>query len=256
MKKKRVLWGTVILLLGVYMLASLFVPSLPNISVFKTIIAIGLISVTISSIPRAEFFGILMPIAIIVIMFKVEISKWIGISPSSISTATVLIATIFLCIGLNMLFGDARRKSIKKKVRKAMYINSDNIIDGEGVVVDEEYIRKGASDDSDTINCEVAFGSSVKYVDSKKLSCANLESSFGEMKVYFDKATPADTGLKIKVEVAFGNMVLYIPREWNVVNNIDAVLGAVKERGESVGNGPKVIITGDVAFGGTEIIYV
>ena len=70
MKRKRILWGIVILLLGVYFLVAQFVPNFPEISIFKALIAIGLLSITISSVPKMEFFGMLLPLSIILIMFK------------------------------------------------------------------------------------------------------------------------------------------------------------------------------------------
>ena len=72
MKRKRILWGVVVILLGIYILIAQFIPNLPEIGIFKYLIAIGLLSITITSIPKMEFFGMLLPLSIILIMFNYQ----------------------------------------------------------------------------------------------------------------------------------------------------------------------------------------
>lgn len=270
MKNKKVLLGVVIVLLGVYMLCAQFVPNMPQIGIFKTLIAIGLVSISISNIPRIEFFGILTPLAIVFLMFKGEIAKLGGFDARNIKTFTVLAATILCSIGLNMLFGDLRKKrkrrKMAKKVDKSFSYYSDNIIDGKGVFVDEEFREEykeneesnneGENSKGEVINCELAFGSSTKYIDSDNFRVANLECSFGELVVYFDKAKIANGNATINMDVSFGNIVVYLPKEWNVINNIDSCFGGVKEKGKTIGTETKVVLTGDVTFGGAEIHYI
>lgn len=258
MKRKRIIWGIVILLLGVYFLVAQFVPNFPEISIFKALIAIGLLSITISSVSRMEFFGMLLPLSIIVIMFKSEISKLCGINVRNIKEFTIIAATFLLCIGLNMLFGDLKKKNKKKKIEKKMGKSftyyTDDIIDGKGVFVDEDSTIE--RDDGDFVNYEVTFGSAIKYLDSQNLKRVNLECSFGEMKVYFDKAKVADVGANINIDVSFGRLVMYIPKEWQVINNVDTTFSGIKEHGTSIANETKVYLTGDVTFAGAEIFYI
>lgn len=258
MKRKRILWGVVVILLGIYILIAQFIPNLPEISIFRALIAIGLLSITITSIPKMEFFGMLLPLSIILIMFKREISKLCGINSHNIGSFTIIAATFLLCIGLNMLLGDLKKKNKKKKIEKKMgkafTYYSDDIIDGKGVFVDEDSTDN--RDSGDVVNYEVAFGSAIKYLDSQNLKRVNLECSFGEMKVYFDKAKVSDGGANINVDVSFGNLVMYIPKEWQVINNMDTTFAGVKENGTSIATGSKVFLTGDVTFGGTEIFYI
>lgn len=270
MKNKKILLGVVIVLLGVYMLCAQFIPNMPQIGVFKSLIAIGLIAISISNIPKIEFFGILTPLAIVFLMFKGEIAKLGGFDASNIKNFTVLAATVLCSIGLNMLFGDVRRKRKKirteKKVKEAFKYHSDNIVDGKGVFVDEESVEEyEESDDIDNksngkkgneINCHLVFGSSTKYIESDDFNEANLDCCFGELVVYFDKAKVMRDRATINMEVVFGNMVLYLPKEWNVVINVDTCGGSIKECGKNVGTGPKVVLTGDVTFAGAEIHYI
>ena len=107
---------------------------------------------------------------------------------------------------------------------------------------------------------ENSFGASIKYINSQNFRSAHLENSFGEMKVYYDNAFTTEKQVYTKIDVAFGNMVLYVPKTWQVINNIDCSFGAVniknQKRYTPLPDAPVLVITGSVAFGGAEIIYV
>jgi len=80
------------------------------------------------------------------------------------------------------------------------------------------------------------------------------------MKVYYDNAFTTEKQVYTKIDVAFGNMVLYVPKTWQVINNIDCSFGAVNIKNQKsytpLPDAPVLVITGSVAFGGAEIIYV
>ena len=84
--------------------------------------------------------------------------------------------------------------------------------------------------------------------------------SFGEMKVYYDNAFTNEKQVYTKIDVAFGNMVLYVPKTWQVINNIDCSFGAVNIKNQKSytpqEDAPVLVITGSVAFGAAEIIYM
>lgn len=281
MKNRKILWGLVIVLLGVYILCAQFIPNMPQIGIFKALIAIGLVSMSISSIPKIEFFGMLTPLAIVFVMFKGEIAKLCGFDAKNVGTWTVIAATVLCSIGLNILFADVKRKrkmkKFEKKTSKVFTYSTDDIIDGKGVFVDEESREEycesneestgtsssegnkdndGVNNNGEIINCHLSFGSSTKYIDSDNFKVANLECCFGELVTYFDKAKIIDGNATINVDVAFGSLVIYLPKEWNVVNNIDSCFGGIKEKGKPLGTESRVILTGEANFGGVEIHYI
>jgi len=66
---------------------------------------------------------------------------------------------------------------------------------------------------------------------------------------------PGDTYLE--VNAIFGGVSLYIPGDWNVVTQIDAVFGGFEDRRkvtEPVDNTRRLIIDGTCIFGGGEIV--
>ncbi len=71
-----------------------------------------------------------------------------------------------------------------------------------------EYHREIEESTENSVYCSNSFGTTTKYVNSN-----NLECSFGEMKVYFDNAVVQNKSVEICVDVSFGSVELYIPRE-------------------------------------------
>lgn len=87
-------------------------------------------------------------------------------------------------------------------------------------------------DDDSVFEVKVNFGSSIKYVNSSDFQRGIFNCSFSGVE-------------------------LYIPKEWEVVNNVSASLGGIEEKNLSHSkNGPKVILKGNISFAGVEIIYI
>ncbi|HCA28557.1 MAG TPA: hypothetical protein DEP23_02725 [Ruminococcaceae bacterium] len=79
------------------------------------------------------------------------------------------------------------------------------------------------------------------------------------MEVYFDQAQLSPEGAEVFVDVSFGAIELYIPRHWNVENNVHASLVGVEEArrfNNASENSPKLTLTGNVSLGGLEINYI
>ena len=69
-----------------------------------------------------------------------------------------------------------------------------------------------------------------------------------------------ENGAQINLDVSFGAVELYIPKTWNVVNNLNVSLGGVEENKRRVSgdenNTITVVLSGNVSLGGVEITYV
>ncbi|MBE5938289.1 MAG: hypothetical protein E7265_09710 [Lachnospiraceae bacterium] len=101
------------------------------------------------------------------------------------------------------------------------------------------------------------FGSAAKYVNATDLQSARLENSFGELKVYFDNTIILNSPIEINVNNSFGEMHIFVPRDWCVENNINVFLGDVKKNtGYTGSTSPVVRITGSVSFGELQISYI
>jgi len=192
-----------------------------------------LVAATIKSVFKFNFFGILFPIAILCILHS-ELLEIEAITPWP-----VLVAALLGSIGLTILF----HKPNKNKCN--MKNNEENF----GEVVN--------SPDSNTIEFHVSLGSSIKYVNSENLESANFSCTLGALKVYFDNSKINKSGAVIRLDASLSGVELYIPKSWNVINDIQTTLAAVEEKNRHhETTGPIVTITGNIQLSGVDIIYI
>ncbi|MCI5620967.1 MAG: LiaF-related protein [Lachnospiraceae bacterium] len=97
----------------------------------------------------------------------------------------------------------------------------------------------------------------AKYVNSTDFRGASVKNSFGELKVYFDKAIVLTSPIDIKLSNSFGELQVFVPKNWNVKLDVNVFAGDCKNEPHT-GNEdwPQVRISGDVSFGEIQIIYV
>ncbi|MFA9378451.1 MAG: hypothetical protein ACERKZ_17150 [Lachnotalea sp.] len=233
MKKEKVFWGLFFILAGIFIIVSklgYFV----EVNAFSLILTIFLIACVLKSVKHLHFSGIFFPIAIICIIY----ANPLGIS--AITPGPVLGAALFASIGFSIIFHD-----------KYHYAHFAHFNHGEKIstVIDQE--------DGNKIIFDTSFGSSIKYVNTDDFVQANLDCSFGSMKVYFDNAIIQNDNATINLDVSFGGVELFFPKSWNVINKTDVSFGVVEEKNRSQSTGsPNIILTGSVSFSGVTIFYV
>ena len=232
MRRERMFWGILFLLLGVFLIVSklgLF----PNINVFSLLVTAFLAVVILKSIPTLNFAGMLFPAAFIAIIFD----KQLGIT--SITPWTVLIAAAFGTVGLSMLFHRQNKWIDKKFHHEDFNFEKVNIEDGS------------------TVKYSNSFSGSVKYVNTNNFEKGDFKCSFGALQIYFDNATMSSNNAIVRISANCSGIELYIPKNWKLENKVNVFLGAINEK-----NKPSEITTntltlvGDVSLSGVEIIYI
>lgn len=235
----KLFWG-VFFVAGAAMLILSKMGTLPDLSFISIIFAIIFAWTFIKGIFTINFFEILFSAAFLACIYD----DMLGIT--ALTPWTVLGAALLGSIGLSILFPRKHTWHIFHHAK-----SDDSIRYAEDVI---------DIPDEDVIHMENSFGASIKYINSQNFRSAHLENSFGEMKVYYDNAITTEKQVYTKIDVAFGNMVLYVPKTWQVINNIDCSFGAVNIKNQKsytpLPEAPVLVITGSVAFGGAEIIYV
>lgn len=226
MKTKNVLWGIFFLLIGtVIIVDKLGYLEIGNM--FSFIITVLLIPVFVKSIRNLNFGGILLPPAIVCILY----SKELGLE--AITPWPILLFAVFASIGLSLIFGHHHSHFCHKK---------------------DTVTLKG---DECDIDIDVNFNSIIKYVDSDNLKGGLIDCSFGAAKVYFDKAKLSKDGATIKLDISFSGVELYIPKEWKVNNKANVFAGAIDEKNNATSESKETLtLVGEVNFSGVEIIYV
>lgn len=232
MKLQKWFWGLFFLMAG----AGIIINQLGyfgNINMFTLVFTILLIPIMIKSMTHLNFAGILFPLAIIGILFE----KQLGIT--ELTPWPILLTALFLSIGLTILF---HKKSCSWNKFHYQGEHFDTIIN---------------EDDDNIVDVSVNFGSSIKYVNSKDFQKGGFHCSFGALKVYFDNAILNENGAEIILDASFAGVELYIPKTWNISNQISASLAGVEEKNRSyINDGPTVTLKGNISFSGVTIIYI
>jgi len=211
---------------------------LADVSVFSIIFTIILIPIIVKSLFHRFFAGVFFPLAIIGILY----SKPLHIE--SLSPWPLLGAALFLSIAFSIMF-KSRKFLTHLKAHHYKRFNRD---------YDEtiEYV------DDNEIDCIVSLGASTKYIHCTALKKANLSSSLGALKIFFDNAELDPAGAVMNLDCSLGSIEMYLPKKWRIENHVNTVLGAVEEKNKYAdpGVGPLLTMNGEVSLGAITIIYV
>lgn len=236
MKVRNLYWGVFFILAAVIIVLNQM-GLLIGVSTISLIITLLLIPVIITSIRHWSFGGILFPLAIIGILY----AEPLGIQ--NLIPWPILGVALFLTIGLHFIFPHHRK-----------YEQSYSHHHDDSEEWTEEKVDAGGDGEIDLIT---KFTGSVKYINSEKLRKVNIDCSFGGMKVYFDNSKLQTDEAIIDVNISFGGVELYLPKDWAIVDKVNCVLGGIEEKNRNQSNATKtIILKGKVSFSGITIIYV
>lgn len=234
MKKERIFWGLFFIVAAIFLLVSRL-GILGDIGVWSLLLTVFFVACLIKSITHRSISGVLFAVAFICIIY----AKPLGIE--AITPWPVLGAAALGSIGISFIYRP------KRDCREYGYWGH-----GSHCSAESKETVSGAQMEFNT-----SFSGSIKYVNSDDFQSADLRCSFGSLKVYFDNAMIQNGEARIFLDVSFGGVELFIPKEWKVVNNVSASFGSVDEKNSSRSTGvPAVILTGKVSFGGVEIVYI
>ncbi|TAH69162.1 MAG: hypothetical protein EWM47_07225, partial [Anaerolineaceae bacterium] len=200
MKKRNVFWGMLLIIAAVLIILNQF-GFFVGISIFDIVLTVLMIGIIIVSIKSINFWGILFPLAIILITYAEELNI------TDFTPWPVLLTAFLISLGLSMVFNRHGSFVFKFNGRESF---------GSSVINEQ---------DGNVINCSTTFGECIKYVNTENFERANIKCSFGDVKVYFDNAKIPSGRADIYLDVSFGDVDLYIPRTWNVVNDVHAFFG-------------------------------
>lgn len=232
MKKEKVFWGLLFVLLGVFLIVNKL-GFFAGVNVFSLIMTAFLVVVIVKSIFKLNFAGILFPLAFIAIIYDEQL----GIT--EITPWTVLFAAMLGSIGLSMIF---------HKHNKWINVGCDS---------DDYEFEKIDVEDEDHVIFRTSFGGSIKYVNTDNFEQADLSCSFGAMKVYFDHAVMKDNNAVVRINASFSGVELFVPKAWKVENRTNVFLAAIEEKNSSSEITTNTLtLIGDIKFSGVEITYI
>lgn len=232
MKKERIFWGMFFIVSAVFLIVSRM-GMLGDISIFSILLTVFFVACLIKSIAHRSITGVLFSVAFLCIVY----AKPLGIE--AVTPWPVLGAALLGSIGCSFLFHPKKRFYNYGGTQHMGMEESIETVDGA------------------QMEFSSTFSGSIKYVNSDDFQSANLHCSFGSLKVYFDNAVIQKGEAVLNLDVAFAGVELYIPKDWTVVNKVNAAFGGIDEKNRNYSTGaPVVRLCGKVSFGGVEIIYV
>ena len=242
---KKIIFALVLIALAVCLILwKLNVFNLPlafaGVSSWGLIISAIMAVIIIHCILEGNISGIFIPLAVIAYVFD----KPLGIT--AITPWIVLIAAVLLTIAVDMIFP-------KHRIHFRHRRNRDEFRGGRFTS------ESSGDDESGHISHSIRFGSATKYVRNTRLVSADLSSQFGELSVFFDGAEVADGNVSINCQVSFGEMDLYIPKEWHIDNRVAVTLGNCDDRSTNVSSDVETVnclLDGSVAFGELKLIRI
>ncbi|HEX3038382.1 MAG TPA: hypothetical protein VHO94_05240 [Oscillospiraceae bacterium] len=237
MKSRNWFWGLFFILAAVFVIASQ-IGSFGQIGMLSILATVLLAALLIHSVMNRNFFGIFLPVALLYMIYQkplglVAVNLWI-----------LLIAVLLVSIGFSCIF---RTYPDPKKWKCCSY---------EGT---ERFNQTSENIDDNNPYTKVAFGSASKYLHADCLKGGQFIVSFGALEVFYDQAQLSPEGAKTYLDCSFGEMKLYIPRGWRVIDNVRASLGSVENDvrlSQPAADAPQLTLTGNVSFGSIEIHYI
>lgn len=243
-RTRNVISGILLIVLAVgLILWKLNVFNLPiaiaGIPTWGLIVSAIMLVIIIHSLIDLSFGGIFIPLAVIAIIFD----EPLGIT--AITPWVVLIAAVLLTVAFEQLF--SRHRRVRRFCRE------------RGNFGRERFASESFADEDGHISHSMKFGSATKYVRNQDLISADLSAQFGELSVFFDGAQAVNGHVDIHASVSFGEMDLYIPKDWHVDNRVSVALGNCDDRctNTDLGEGSVTcVIDGNVSFGELKLIRV
>lgn len=239
-KKNNILFGLILICLAAVILLNQF-NVFGSVSVFGIVIAVLLVCAIISGIREHNFGGIFFPLALLYIVFDEQIEALTGFPETS--TWIVLLVALLLSVGFSMIFPNWEKTSRWHEHRdENMHGNHQKTVD---------------KNEDGKFFCENRFGEFTRRIETDNLMSASLRNNFGEMNIHFENATVYDQIVYVDVQVSFGSLKLYVPKEWDIEQNISVFAAQVKEENYASAAGTKAIrLSGTVNFGEIIIIYL
>lgn len=244
MKKNGIFGGVVFVLLAALVIVS-ELGLIEGIGFWAIVFSVVFGAMLIKGLVKFDLTQILFAIAFLCIVWDKEL----GIE--EITPWPVLFAALLGSIGFSLIFGKSKKKYYEKKYKqhKGVKMHFSGEKDRENGTIEHDY--------GDEINCEVKFGSTVKYVNSENLQRVSASVSFGSAAIYLDNAKAQSNEVLVNIDVSFGGIELYVPRDWNIINDMQCSFSGVDERGPKTGlNQVNVVLIGSASFAGIDISYV
>ncbi|MDR1735514.1 MAG: hypothetical protein LBR85_01410 [Oscillospiraceae bacterium] len=249
-------WGTFLLLAAAFILATRFM----DFAEFGVGSAIGLLlcaAVLVQTVASKVFAGVAFPLAIMYYILHTPLG-W-----PHINIWMLLLAALLATIGLAILLPKKPRHASGQKSYSYSY-GVDVERDGDSVAPKDDPSacsagrgESGGDDDEPFISS--SFSGVNRYLQSQNLRGGTLSNKFGALEIYMNNAKLAPGGATFNISSQFGAIKLYVPKEWQVIDNLTKSFGTVDMKprfSAAPPDAPALTLVGSVSMGAVEVVYV
>lgn len=227
---KKAVWGIVLILVGVVMaLCALGVIPLPTgISPWRILVGVGVGFILIEGLLDLNFAQAFLMAGILFMIFEESIGALIGKSEANwMSNLVVILIALLVGAGFDMIFGGLKRR-FKEKRKKGFGVNVH------------------------------AFSDNLKYIDASKMNKEYVSNRFGDFEIRFENVDDYSGGGELTIDNSFGDVVVYVPSDWEVEVDVDNSFGDITVDGAlrviyADGSSKKLLIKGTNRFGDMDI---
>lgn len=231
MKSSRIFWG-VALLLWAFCLIFNGTGLFDEIGMWSIIVTIAGAVVLVEGLIKFSVTRTVIGASCIAYVWKDEIGL------EHIGFWTLVLATILIIVGLNILLQPLK----KKRLKKTMFVNnsSDNVQVSNKTVINR------------------SFSGGSEFIRSKDFQRGDIDVKFSGLKLYFNDAVIIDESATLHMNVSFSSVELYVPCEWAIDNRLlkTAANVEVPQNDSNIAVNKTLKLKGDVNFGSIKIIYV
>ena len=262
----KIAWGLLIIAIAVFCILQAlgvlgsFTSVFGEISIWKLLVGICLLSIVLKCLFKLEIEGIFVPLGFLFMLFEKNIAFACGVDENIINNWLVFGCSLLLSIGFGMLLPKRRKKYRLKKNFKVKngHIRVETDDDKIEVEAEDNDIDDDSDDDFDDDDFDDEdgdFGSAnTRYFDGATFKRGYVMINMGATDVRFENPDKYQGGGILKVECKMGAMSIYVPDEWRVVTNIENVMGAVDcDHRNDDPNAPVLTIIGKCKMGSIDI---
>lgn len=232
MKTWKIFWGLGFVLAALFLLLDAvgvitpFLDVVGGISAAQVICALFLCAFVISRIIKLKFHEIFIPLALLFMLFEDNIAFVLGLEDDNIIGNWLLFwCAVLLSVGVSILTPKSR--SLNFRVTKKRSSKRTH-----------------------------AIGSSTTYVDCEEFVEEHIVNNLGETVIHFENEASFTSGAILNIENKLGEVVVYVPEQWNVKLNISSKLGDVEQKGKGSADGPTLVINGTNELGDIVIMFI
>ncbi|MDL2219003.1 cell wall-active antibiotics response protein [Ruminococcaceae bacterium OttesenSCG-928-O06] len=248
-------WGILLVLAGALVIVAQFT-HFAHLNMWVIILGVVLAAILINSLVRRSWFGAAMSLAFLYIVLQRPLHLFY------IRPWLLIVAALLVGKGLSMLF--RRRPDPIPPYHQPPYDQTANGEWGAGHSGPPSHggwqTQANSQADGDNYPTgKVNFGAASRYLHAAALEGGQFYLGFGAMDIYFDQATLAPGGARVFLDCSFGAFHLYIPRHWQVVDNLSTTAAGIQNDTRYAApapDAPVLELYGNIQFGSVEITYV